>query len=399
MDVGGAHGATGRRTRDRRGDGGARARARVRVGRVDRRRRGRRGAARHDGAVPVRHAALRRRPAARARADRGGRGRRGRGRRAQCGGAPRAAGPHRHPRGERARGVRRPAAAPGPFRVAAARHPEPAPRCLRRRPRDDGPQRSSRPPAPRARVPGRARAARASANRRNPVDEHRTRARPRRKPDAPPRRRRHVVPRDPRVRPGRRTPPDPLEVDGEDRSAHGAPVRGVAPIAHGRRAGVVDRRVRGRGRVRARRELRRIAGTAGGARRARGRGRRGHRDPARRAGAPARDPASSRDVEPHAPRRVQRCGDAREHDARRRGGATRGGVERPPLDRVRRGRLDRAAHSPASGRARIRRGDHGGRRHLRRARPPAHASPPRPHGPRRGTLDDLTGLLLQGATS
>ena len=112
-------------------------------------------------------------------------------------------------------------------------------RALRCVPRADhaARHRADRPRADRARRPGRPAAARGglgrvprpvrpSAHHRHPEHEHRLRPRPRGRADARPHRERHRVPCAPRVRARRRAPQHPLEVDGEDRQLHGAPVRG-----------------------------------------------------------------------------------------------------------------------------------------------------------------------------
>ena len=130
-----------------------------------------------------------------------------------------AARPHRHPGRRRARRVRRAAAAPGAHGVAAARHPD-----LRR-----GIIRSGPATTVRSDPLGLLRREHAFEDVHElyvhprtmtvPVHERGTHPRPRGQPDPPARRRRHVVPRDPRVRAGRLAPPDPLEVDREDRAA------------------------------------------------------------------------------------------------------------------------------------------------------------------------------------
>ena len=120
-------------------------------------------------------------------------------------------------------------------------------------PGHDRAQRPARPPPPRARLRRRPRALRPPPHDGAAVHERGSHPRPRGQPDPAARRRRHVVPRHPRVRAGRLAAPDPLEVDRQDRAAHGPPVRGVPPLAHGGRARRRRSRVRRRRRVRARR--------------------------------------------------------------------------------------------------------------------------------------------------
>ena len=145
-------------------------------------------------------------------------------------------GRHRRPRRRRARRVRRAAAAPRPHHRAAARHPRPPPRDRDGRAGHHGAQRPDRPAPARARLRRRPRALRPPPHDGAAVDERGPDPRPRGQPDPAPGRLRHVVPRHPRVRAGRLPPADPLEVDGQDRAPHGPPVRGVPPLADGGRA-------------------------------------------------------------------------------------------------------------------------------------------------------------------
>ena len=251
--------------------------------------------------------------------------------------------------------------------------PRAAPRHRHGRPRHDGPQRPGRPAAPRARVRRRPRAVRAPAHHRAPVDERRAHPRPRGQPDPAARRRRHVVPRDPRVRARGLAAADPLEVHRQDRAAHGAPVRGVPAIAHGGRA----RRRRGAStRTPTSSSSPWRCAASLGLRAVHDAPRRRHRHRHRRsrgscAGGCARSGKSgglaARDA-----RRLQRRRTAREHacPSRRSAGSP---PRRASGSRSRSSSSARAcALSPAAaGRARVPGRHRGRRRDLRRARPPA----------------------------
>ena len=151
----------------------------------------------------------------------------------------------------------------GPARPAARRrvrravpHPDRPPRRHPGRAGAHGPRRPDRAHAPRDRLVADGRAARAPAHHRHRGAQHGLHPRPRGIADARPHRERHRLPRPARVRARRRPPVHPLAELGEDRHVHGAPVRGdPAQPPHGA-ARPRPRRLRRRGRVRARRERR-----------------------------------------------------------------------------------------------------------------------------------------------